>query len=111
MGTVRDRLGLSPPCQQAPGLLPRGSPRTLRARLTAIPRTGSHPARVSYHNAALTLSVATATVRTNPASAPPGVSVAGTAWDGLDVRALRLPGTVSAVLDRSGDCALMAASY
>ena len=68
-GTVRDRLGLSPPCQQARGLLPRGSPRTLLARLTAIPRTASHPARVSYHNAAQTLSVATATVRTNPASA------------------------------------------
>ena len=34
MGTVRDRPGLSPPCQQAWGLLPRGSPRTLRARLS-----------------------------------------------------------------------------
>jgi hypothetical protein len=48
---------------------PRGSLRTLRARLTAIPRTESHPARMSDHNAALTLSVATATVRTNPARA------------------------------------------
>jgi hypothetical protein len=34
MGTVRDRPGLSPPCQQAWGLLPRGSPCTLRARLS-----------------------------------------------------------------------------
>ena len=34
MRTARDRPGLSPPCQQARGLLPRGSPRTLRARLS-----------------------------------------------------------------------------
>src|SRR6516164_1154414 len=41
---------------------------------------------------------------------PAGLFVAGTAGDGLAVRASRLPGTVSGLLGRSGDCALMAVS-
>ena len=45
MGTVRNRLGLSPPCQQAWGLLPRGSPRTLRARLSDT--KNRKPSRIS----------------------------------------------------------------
>src|SRR5216684_1616852 len=34
---------------------------------------------------------------------PAGLLVAGTAWDGLAVRAPRLPGIVSVVMDWSGD--------
>jgi hypothetical protein len=68
MGTVHDRHPVLRPASKH-GACSRGSPCALRARLAAIPRTGSHPARVSYHNPALTLSAATATIRTHPASA------------------------------------------
>src|SRR5487761_1868187 len=41
---------------------------------------------------------------------PVGLLAAGTDWDGLAVRESRLPGTVSAVMGRSGDGALLAVS-
>ena len=41
---------------------------------------------------------------------PTGLVAAGAAGDVLAVRASRRPGTVSAALDRSGDCGLMAVS-